>query len=331
MTENRLGLRIKNNVSRYFEHIESSEDIKIDIKKGNNIASHAKHFHCYVRHKNNNASMEDEHIFIKYASIDEFNNLLMIQEIMKNGQDAPKVPFAYDYFEDSEMIVMEGIKGKNLLIWFLVNLLPVIRIVNRRELMRKVQLCASWLAQFHNMTFIRNDKNINSELEIARKRLEEIPLINNKQKKELNIYFSEAQERSGSFPIVLTNRDYSLRNILLVSRCRVAVVDWAQLIEKNIYYSIAYFNTNLESRSRHRLYTSNIIDSLKQTFWNEYQRTIKFDVNESARKLVQVLYYVEYIYEYHTKTGVFEEWPVSKKTMDCFINQLIDKLTIHNL
>ncbi|MDP2923948.1 MAG: hypothetical protein Q8O30_09570 [Candidatus Omnitrophota bacterium] len=326
MTEGALKQRLSNNISKYFENIDSSADIKIDITKGRRLASHSKHLHCLIKIKTRGQNVRREYIFAKYANKTEFDNLLKIQSFYQNANIILKIPKPLDYYTDSKILILEGIKGENLLLHLLINLLPFMRIINRRSLEHTMRLCAAWLAEFHNLTYIRNVENLKDELEIAFKRLEMIPYFNKQQKKDLMNRLVISNGSVKCLPMTLTNRDFSPRNIIFDNKNGIKVVDWAKIIEKNIYYSIAYFFTNLESRARHYIYSLNYIKTLEQLFWDEYRKKSKFNVNKVSFKFMKILYNIEYLYEYYTKTGVFEEWIQSTRAMNIFVNQIANNL-----
>ena len=326
MTVSLLKQRLKCNIPKYYKNVELSANIKVDIKKGKSLISHSRHLYCSIIIKNHGQNKRIEHIFAKYTDKSEFDNLLRIQKLYQNAKIMLKVPAPLDYIVDSKILLMEEIKGKNLLLYLLIKLLPFIRTINQKFLEDKMKLCASWLAEFHNLAYIRTVRNFEDEIEIAFKRLKAIPYFNKQQKKILMDKVTISNDNIKSLPITLTNRDFSPRNIIFDNKNGLKVVDWARIIEKNIYYSISYFFTNLESRTRHYVYSIDYIKTLEQSFWDGYRKKSRFNISEAPFKTMRRLYYMEYLYEYYTKTGVFEEWTQSSKAMDIFVNRIANSL-----
>jgi len=220
---------------------------------------------------------------------------------------------------------MEGIKGDNFLLFLLKKLLPGFFFFSKNEIESKIKVCASFLAEFHNLAYIEDSLNLNDEIELTLNRLNHIPEFNT-EGKILKRFLIKSKTKVGTTPISLTHRDFSARNIIFVNNDDIVIVDWAQVLRKNIYYSIAYFITNLESRKRHFVYSFAPIRNLESLFLEEYKKKSKLNFNISTYDIVKKLYYIEYLYEYYTGTGVFEEWTRKNKRMQNFIRKIVKDL-----
>lgn len=318
---------IISNIDKYVGDIRDKEreSIEVKIKKTGTITSYSKHFDCIVKLKNENSEDKKKYLFVKYSDITEYNNLLKIEKLYKDAKMKLKIPKPLDYFEDSKFLIMEGVKGENLLLYLLKKLLPVLFFLSRFDIEHKIKLCASWLAEFHNLAYIKDSLNINDEIELALNRLSYIPEFSTEDN-ILTKFLLKCKTKIGSTPVSLTHRDFSARNIIFVDNDNMMVVDWAQILRKNIYYSIAYFITNLESRKRHFIYSFAPIKDLEYLFLEEYKRKTRLNFNIFTYNIVKKLYYIEYLYEYYTGTGVFEEWTRTNKSMQNFIGTLVNKL-----
>jgi len=322
-----LKHKIISNCDKYLGDIryEARNNIEVAVKKSGAITSYSKHFDCFVKIKHKNLEEKEKYIFAKYSEVAEFNNLLKVKNLYEKEALKPKVPKPLDYFSDRKILIMEGIKGENFLLYFLKRLLPGVFLFNKNDVKCKILLCASWLAEFHNLAYVGESKNLNNEIELALMRLKHIPEFN-ASNNVLEKFLQASKGKIGSTPISLTHRDFSARNIILINKDDIIVVDWAQIIKKNIYYSIAYFITNLESRKRDFIYSFVPIKTLESLFLEEYKKKSKLDFDISTYNIVKKLYYIEYLYEYYTGTGVFEKWTKTNRKMEYFIGTIVRTL-----
>jgi len=323
-----LKHEIINNIDKYIGNItdETKESIEVEIKKTGTITSYSKHFDCFVKMESRNSEVRKRYLFAKYSDIEEYNNLLKVQKFYKDAGVNPKIPKPLNYFEDSKLLIMEGIKGGNFLLYLLRKLLPGFILFSKADIKHKIRLCASWLAELHNLTYIEDYVSLNDEIELAMIRLKQIPNLDVANNNNLIKNLLESKGESGTIPICLTHRDFSARNIIFVNNKDIVVVDWAQILKKNIYYSIAYFITNLESRKRYFIYSFAPIKSLESLFLEEYKKKTRLHFNISTYNIVKKLYYIEYLYEYYTGTGVFEKWTRTNKRMQNFIGTVVNGL-----
>lgn len=327
-----LKRKIEHNIRKFYQDVNPlATHIRINVyKKRAFLSSYSDNFHCFIKMRDLKRGMIRKHIFAKHANKTEFDNLVKIWNIYKSKGIIPNIPKPLNFFEDINILIMEYMEGDNCLVYLLKNLLPGIREVNRKKIEYKICLCARWLAEFNNLTCLKTIDNFDNEIMNASRQLSRLPQFSERQKQFL---ISEIREesRSNNVPVVLTNRDFSPRNIILCSKGDIKVVDWETILNKNIYYSISYFFANLESKSRYFVYSLEYIKKLEKIFWKEYKNRINFDINEKLFKVMRILYYIEYIYEYYTKTGVFEQWKRSTEPMDNFINFIIHNLLYEDL
>lgn len=322
-----LKHKILSNIGKYIEDINDSKNVgmDIDVQDTNNITSYSTHFKCFIKQKSKDSTIRTKYFFAKHADIEEYNNLSKIQKLYRNAEIKPKIPELLDYFKERELLLMEGIKGENFLLCILKKMLPGFIFFNRNDLENKIKLCASWLAEFHNITHIKDSSNLDDEIELALSRLNYVPEFKAKRN-ILKEFLIKTKDEIGCTPISLTHRDFSARNIIFAGEGEITVVDWAQVLSKNIYYSIAYFITNLESRKRHFVYSFAPIGRLESLFLKEYKKKTRLGYKISTYKTIKKLYYIEYLYEYYTRTGVFEEWKKTNRSMHNFIKYVANKL-----
>lgn len=313
-----LKQKILQNIDKYIESEIINKKINVDvtIKKKNNIVSYSNHYYCCITivYKK---EVKKFYFFAKYADESEFKNLIKINKIDSNI----KVPFPIDYFPDQKILLMKEIVGNNFLVYLLKRLLPGIYILYQRDVKSKIRLCATWLSKFHNVISDVSIKSYIDEVELAISRLKYISQFDSSRNDIIN-YLKNIQRDFSKVPTILTHRDFSSRNIIILNDGNINVVDWAEIVERNIYYSIAYFITNLESRQRHLLYSLFPIPFLEKIFLEEYSLNSKFKFNYYVYYKFKLLYYIEYLYEYNTKTGVFENWKKRTKAMEIFTNNI---------
>lgn len=266
------------------------------------------------------AKVNNDEYFIKKGRhvYREYNNLKTIQKIEHSQYRFSQVVY---YENTKNILIVRYEKGNNLLKNILFKANIILNYFFNKNIKREISLAAKWLALFHNSNLLKENNITSSEHNNAISKLHQIHNILSTDEKKIITNYLDAISLE-SIPLCWSNHDFSPRNII-INNNEVIVVDWEKIMIKSIYYNIAYFTTNILSRSRIKLFSKTFQKNLAQLFVDSYRKHTACNFKMEHLKTTLVLYFIEYIHGYENKKGVFETWKDNTKSMDTFINSYI--------
>jgi tRNA A-37 threonylcarbamoyl transferase component Bud32 len=252
------------------------------------------------------------------GAYNEYTNISKLKEICNKNFRYPQIEhidadnkILLLKYEDGNILLNELIKKANIATQF----------IYRQNIEQNIINVALWLAKHHESNFIfYKDEQLLNEYKVE-SMLDYIKyFFTDFEKKQIYQYLNRTILHS--LPISSSNLDFAARNII-INKDKVIVVDWELLYEKNIYYDIIYFITNLECLSRHFIFSQTYFNHLSSLFINSYIKETNLEFNKKHFEYIKFLFYIQYIYFYENKLGFFHLRKNNKRLMYKFINKWI--------
>ena len=255
--------------------------------------------------------------FIKSGSgvVEEHSNL---RQAHRPGHEQFRLPEIVAFDAKREILVFKYEKGGSLLFDLLRSATVFTYALRRQHLRDAMFLVASWLSAFHEANRTGTRDVASEEKGLATERLREMKgSLTHRERQRLSDVVQSLVIKEA--PVCRSNHDFAPRNIL-IDNLNVTVVDWDKVLEKAVYYNLAYFATNVESRSRMALYSLNHCRAMTEAFIAGYFQESPSPLDTRQLAMFRFLYFLEYLHGYEHHVGVFETWQQSTTAMDRFMN-----------
>ena len=324
--KDKIKIIVANNINRYFPELNSMDvNIRVVSHKSTFIPlAYSERFYCQLKIREKSGQLINKAIYIKKTDNPqwEYEKLKTVADLYTANKVELGVPQPLDYQEN--YFLVEYIHGINFLIYLLKKLLPGVRSLRIDDIKRKFATCGRWLANFQNLCHSDEVKNWDSKLTKIYKRLEKITIFSKSQKLSITKALEKCYDEFPETPILLSG-DFVPRNCLFTYDSTLKVVDWDEYSIEDQYYDLCAFLTNIQSRTKHKLYSIDFIDMLEQVLWDEYTKHSQYPANKRLFQFSRILYLIDYIYDYQYKIRIFKTKPRSTKSMNNFIEFIIGR------
>jgi Ser/Thr protein kinase RdoA (MazF antagonist) len=142
---------------------------------------------------------------------------------------------------------------------------------------RQAAAIGAWLAAFQSAVSENAKELLALELEEARHRLAELPLLSPSEKKRTMEIVASLSSELGPMPVLLSHGDFAPRNILFRGE-KVIVIDWEMVPDRPrpFLFDAHYFAACLSKRHTDLLVTRYIIDRCMTAFLEGYSKACPY-------------------------------------------------------
>jgi len=226
-------------------------------------------------------------------------------------------PKAVAIFREMNALLMEGVQGKKYIYKFLVQSLPLLRILFIKQVKRDLAKIVDWLNYFEEKTFVKQEKISKKEIEKIRNNLFNLDLnVDDKEiiwKKLINLL-----NKVEKLPLIGIHKDFALRNIF-IEKCSIAVIDFDEFSYGKFLDSFNWLIINLYQKKIYLLHSENYLSELKTFLMAKYINGSKLQINSDILRLtymINIINYLYYIQKHRSSRHVIER--------RLFLNELSD-------
>ena len=220
-------------------------------------------------------------------------------------------------FREMNALLMEGVQGKKYIYKFLVQSLPLLRILFIKQVKRDLAKIVDWLNYFEEKTFVKQEKISKKEIEKIRNNLFNLDLnVDDKEiiwKKLINLL-----NKVEKLPLIGIHKDFALRNIF-IEKCSIAVIDFDEFSYGKFLDSFNWLIINLYQKKIYLLHSENYLSELKTFLMAKYINGSKLQINSDILRLtymINIINYLYYIQKHRSSRHVIER--------RLFLNELSD-------